>query len=161
MSKVKGYNSAWRRGFDAGIRDDFLPGTKILEFVSFCLPEPCTDAQLVQKIADELHLQIESLPEELDSRTMPRGRGVFGSATYYLDCIVANYPNMAWKVDDGILRFGVEVPEVQPLRPFDQVAGRLMSEAPRGSNRRIPDMEYRRIVGEIDRHGLGLLPSRT
>jgi hypothetical protein len=39
------------------------------------------------------------------------------------------------------------------LSAFDKLAGRLMCEAPRGSNGRIPETEYRVIAAEIDKAG--------
>jgi hypothetical protein len=151
MSKAKGSDSEWRRGFDYGIRVRFLPGTNIPDWVSCTLPALWTDRQLVQKIADELHLQIESLPEELETDPKPRSKVLYDSATYYLDCIVTRHPNLAWNVADGTLRFAVVIPEVKPLEPFDELAGRLMAEA-LCIFKRIPDAKYRQIMADIDRY---------
>ncbi len=138
-------NTKWRRGFEAPV---------ISDFVNFTLAAPYTDADVIQQIAEELQLRIESQPEQLRLTNFPRGIVVFGSAADELDNITANYHNLHWSIDDGVLRFAVLSNARKSLSRFDALAGRLMAEARprRAANGRLDSSEYTKIAAELDKH---------
>lgn len=86
----------WRRGAEPPVTPDF---------VNFSLPPNSSGADLIQEIAKQLGWSIERLPEQFKELSYIRGRTVFGSARDVLDEIAAQYPNMYWAANDGILRF--------------------------------------------------------
>ena len=104
---------------------------------------------MIQKTAKELGWRVDSLPERLSQALNPRGRTVVGSARKVLDGIVGEHENLYWTLLDGVLRFEVRSARIH-LSEFDELAGRLMSEAQRGGGGRIPADEYRRMALAID-----------
>lgn len=131
MPSTKSRNSTkWHRGPEAPV---------IRDFVTFSMGDRCTDAAMIEMIAEQLHLRVESyvegiigprigVPEGLDVIPRLRGEVVFGSAAKYLDEITTRYQNLRWNIADGVLRFSV-VFVGKSLSQFDEVAGRLMAEA--------------------------------
>lgn len=149
MPKIKTHNHQRPRGFP-GIRVDFFPGTKIPDFMNFSLPGPWTHGDKIRKIAEPFGVCVAPLPPQLEATRHLRPGSVFGSASKELVRIAENYPNMDWAVANGVLSFfEVRTDDREPLSDFDELAGRLMLEAPR-VNGRIPKAEYRRIMAEID-----------
>lgn len=76
---------------------------------------------------------------------------MFGSAADQLDNITANYQNLYWSIDGGVLRFAFD--SGKSLSRFDKVAGRLMAEARprRGASGRLDSAEYAKIAAELDK----------
>jgi hypothetical protein len=124
----------------------------IRDFVNFSLPAECTYADVIQKIADQCNLRVESLPEQL-TRKILRSYVVFGSAREYLYRIVGQpeNKNMGWTVEDGALQFGDARTK---LSRFDELVGRLACAAQRTGKGWILPSEYSRIAAEVDRRGL-------
>jgi hypothetical protein len=120
----------------------------IRDFVNLSIAGPHTHADVIQKIAAQFGWRVESLPEPLTLHTSICGRTVFGSARAYLNEIVMNYENLFWTLSDRVLRFDVRDARID-LSPFDELAGRLMRDAPRGAKGRISRDEYRRIAADL------------
>ncbi len=98
MDTSKTGKAKWRRALDPPI---------VRDHVNFSVPAPCTHADIVQRIAEELKLRLDPLPEMLTRHVLVRGPTIFGSAADVLDQITANYAKLYWKIEDGALRFEV------------------------------------------------------
>jgi hypothetical protein len=135
---------------------DYFPGTKLPDRFDAYTPADMSDADKIRRIAEQFHLQIESLPEELESRRYPRGRSYSHSASNVLDEIVANYPDMQWTVAAGVLRAG-KTSEGEPLSDFER-AGQLMRDLrpQRGANRRLSPDQIAQIGRTLDAEHIDL-----
>jgi hypothetical protein len=168
MTKAALSNSRWTRGEHPFI----CAGEGIDDFVSFTMKYPCTFADVIGEIAQKRKLRVESLPREWESINIPallysewhgprldeQGGGmlpVHGSASEKVKTLCGIVGNVEYKIVGRALRFrGIEVHGA--LSAFDELAGRLTYDAPRGSNGRIADEDYLRIVAELD--GAGYRP---
>jgi hypothetical protein len=135
-SKVK-----WRRA-----PEQLLPR----DHVSFSVPAPCTHADIVQRIGEELNLRVDPLPETLTQHMCVRGPTIFGSAADVLDEISASHENLYWTMQDGALRFEIRTAPKEP-----SVLGKPRTEAETAADgetndrqHRITDM-VRRIIEEL------------
>ncbi|MGB9407991.1 MAG: hypothetical protein WCA89_10670 [Terracidiphilus sp.] len=84
-----------------------------------------------------------------------QGKGmlpVHGSASERVKILCGCFENVEYKIVGRSLRFRV-IEAHGPLSEFDKLAGRLTYDAPRGSNGRIADADYRKIVVELDKAG--------
>jgi hypothetical protein len=76
--------------------------------VNFALPGGSTQADVVRKVAEELHWRISSLPIVLREKRYIRGRTVFHTARAVLDAITEEH-ELGWTVEEGVLRLGVDL----------------------------------------------------
>jgi len=165
MTKAALSNSRWTRGEHPFI----CAGDGISDRVSFTIKYPCTFADVIRAIAQERKLRVESLPREWESINIPallysewhgpgldeQGGGmlpVHGSASERVKILCGCFGNVEYKIVGRALRFRV-IETRGALSLFDELAGRLTYEAPRGSNGRIADQDYLRIASELDRAG--------
>jgi hypothetical protein len=139
MAIAKAAKVTWRRAAEQPV---------IRDFVNFSIAEPCTYADVIQKIANALKWRVESMPDQLRGADLFRGYVVFGSAAHYLDRITAEHDNLYWTFSDGTLRFDVRAARIE-LSRFDELAGRLMHRAQREANGRILSDEYLRITSDL------------
>jgi hypothetical protein len=79
----------------------------VRNFVSLSIPAQRTDWDVVELIARETQIPIESLCEELSRAVYPRGQVIFDYAGDALDKIANNYDNMEWWVSDAGLNMAV------------------------------------------------------
>jgi hypothetical protein len=142
----------WRRGPDPSAPRDY---------VHFILPSPYTHADIIRKGAQTHNLRIDgNLPETLEHFTYDDPRPIEGSLAAIFDWITQRHwrDNVQWaysKDSDGTVavRFEIVIDERVSLSPFDELTGRLMSEAPREANGWIPRDGYSRIAAELDGRG--------
>ena len=75
---------------------------------------------------------------------------VSGSAREKLKTLAGYFPNVQWRIADGVLQFGTIGNAGKPLSPIIELAGSLMAEARprRGKNGWLADKEYAAIAGE-------------
>ena len=163
MTKAVRSNSKWTPGpHPFGLSTDY---------VDFTIGFPCTYGELIQKIADQLKLRIEGLPSEWRQRPLPDNMKfnalpgwicshapdgyyliVRGSAFEKVISLCGHFSNVECKQVGKALRFRV-LEMGGGLSAFDELAGRLTYDAPRGSNGRIVDKDYRKIVVELYKAG--------
>jgi hypothetical protein len=164
MTKVARSNSKWTPGQHPFI----CAGDGISDFVSFTMKYPCTFAAVIQEIARKRKLRVESLPREWESIDIPslllsEWHGardehggwilpVHGSASERVKILCGCFENVEYKIVGRSLRFRV-IEAHGPLSEFNELAGRLTYDAPRGSNGRIVDDDYHNIVVELDKAG--------
>jgi hypothetical protein len=141
----------------------FIP-ERIPDFVSFTMKYPCTIADVIREIAKRLKLRVENLPREWESTQFPgllmsewggaRNEDgtwllqVHGVASEKLKSLAGFIPHLEYGIVRRALRFRMR----SVLNGFDEVAGRLMYEAPR-VKKRIPDADIRRIMAKLDEAG--------
>jgi len=168
MTKATLSNSRWTRGEHPFV----CAGKGISDFVSFTMKWPCTFSDVIQAIAQERKLRVESLPREWESINIPallysewhgprldeQGGGmlpIHGSASERVKILCGCFGNVEYTIVGRALRFRV-IETRGALSLFDELAGRLTFEAQRESNGRITnkaDENYRRIVAELDKVG--------
>jgi hypothetical protein len=123
--------------------------------VSCFLAARWTHRDLVEQIAEQSQkpIPIESLRNNLNRCVLPRWRTVFGFPGDYFDQIARNYDNMWWWMSEKGLKMETLASTGPRISEFDQLAGRLMSEArPRRLvNGRLPEAEYYRIATALEK----------
>lgn len=163
MTNVARSNSKWTPGpHPFGLSADD---------VDFTIEFPCTYSEVIQKIAEQLKLRTEGLPEDWKQRPLPDGMKfnalpgwicshapdgyyliVRGSAFEKVKSLCGHFKNVECKRVGKAFRFRV-MEMGGGLSAFDELAGRLTYDAPRGSNNRIPETEYCVIAAELDKAG--------
>lgn len=163
MTNVARSNSKWTPGpHPFGLSADD---------VDFTIEFPCTYSEVIQKIAEQLKLRTEGLPEDWKQRPLPDGMKfnalpgwicshapdgyyliVRGSAFEKVKSLCGHFKNVECKRVGKAFRFRV-MEMGGGLSAFDELAGRLTYDAPRGSNGRIVDDDYHNIVVELDKAG--------
>jgi hypothetical protein len=68
----------------------------IYNFVNCSVPKLRTDRDVVRQIAEESHIPVESLSDDLNQPVYPRGQAFSDYAGNVFDQIAGNYPNMQW-----------------------------------------------------------------
>src|ERR1019366_10535142 len=68
----------------------------LYRFMNFSIPGNTTDRDLVQQLAKESHIPIESLSDELNLPRYYRSRAIFGFAGDKFDEVARNHRNMQW-----------------------------------------------------------------
>jgi hypothetical protein len=124
----------------------------VSDVVSFSIRRPCSDAEIIRKIAEELNLQVGPLPPELEEINRTRPRPVFGSASEYLNQIVVCVPNLHWQNEDGVLKF--EFSPIKSIGGHKGIAGRLMVEAKRSPTNRLSEEQWLSIGRALDERTL-------
>jgi hypothetical protein len=95
--------------------------------VSCSVPARRTHRDVVEQIARESHIPVESLSDDLNQPVFSRGQAIFGFAGDQFDQIADNYDNMQWWLSDGGLNMAI----VSPANPgpsiptLDELLGRL------------------------------------
>jgi len=64
-------------------------------------PAGCTNRDVVERIAEESDIPLDSLPDDLNLPVFSRGRAIFGFAGDEFDQIADNYDNIQWWLSDG------------------------------------------------------------
>lgn len=143
MATARASKPRWNRGPEIRAPRDY---------VCFNLPDPCTHADVVRRIAERFKLRLDPLPKCLSQFTM-KGKSwhVDGSASDCLNGITQHHENLYWTVSDGALRF--EVRAGGNLSPCVELAGRLWHDASRGANGRVSDAALARITAQLDNRG--------
>jgi hypothetical protein len=128
--------------------------------VSCSLTAPCNHRDVVEQIArrSRKNIPIEFLPKILRHTIHLRGRAIFGFPGNYFDKIACNYACMQWWVSERGLNMKAIASAGPSMPEFDELAGRLMSEArsQRLTNGRLPLGEYNKIAAALDRAGFKL-----
>jgi hypothetical protein len=126
----------------------------IRDLVNFAMPPGSTHADTIQRLAEETNHLIEgTLPETMHRIAYPRGKTIFDSATDAVMQILENHPDVGWNRSNGLWRFETRDARIH-LSVFDEPAGRLVLDAPRGANGRILLDGYRQIARSLDKLGL-------
>lgn len=103
----------------------------IYEFVSLSIPGHRTNRDVVEQVAKESHIPIESLADDLHWPVFSRGQAIFGFAGDEFDKIAENYEGMEWWVSDAGLNMAiVTAPNGLHLRlpTFDELLGGQIGE---------------------------------
>jgi hypothetical protein len=79
-------------------------------FVSFSVPAHRTNRDVVEQIARESQIPVESLSDELELPVYTRGQVIDGFAGDKFDQIADNYDNMKWWISDVGLNMGIVMP---------------------------------------------------
>jgi hypothetical protein len=92
---------------------------------SLTVPAPCTPRDVVEQIARQARIPIESLSDDLNQPALPRAITIFGFSGDCLDGIADNYDNMQWWISDNGLNMAIVIPEAAQLSEFNKLAGGL------------------------------------
>lgn len=104
----------WRR-FDneqSSKRSRFYESV-LTRWVSLSISAKRTNRDVVEQIAQEAQIPIESLPGDLDQPIFPRGQVIFG---YAFDEIARIYANMQWGLSDAGLKMALVNPTDSRIR---------------------------------------------
>lgn len=87
----------------------------IYKFVSLSLPGNQTNRDVVEQIAGNAHIPIESLCNELADPVFPRAQAIFGFAGDEFDRIADAYDNMQWWISHAGLNMAIVSPSAGNL----------------------------------------------
>ena len=101
----------------------------IYHHVSISIESGTSNRDLVERIAGESRIPVESLTDALDTPIFSRGRVVFGYAGDEFDAVAADYNQMEWWVSDNGLNMAV-CPVLTRIRPpsFDEIVSNALPE---------------------------------
>jgi hypothetical protein len=88
----------------------------IYNFVSLSVPAHQTHRDVVEQIARESHIPVESLSDDLNQPVFSRGQAIFGFAGDQFDQIADDYDNMQWWISDIGLNMAIVVPATSDTR---------------------------------------------
>jgi len=109
----------------------------IYNFVSLSVPAHRTNRDVVEQIATESHIPIESLSADLNEPVFTRGQTIFAFTGEAFDEIADNYDNMQWWISDIGLNMAIVVPTKKASIPtLDDFFGRSKAKKPGKRNRR-------------------------
>jgi hypothetical protein len=103
----------------------------IYDFVSLAVPANRTDRDVVEQIAENSRIPIESLSDSLNRQIYPRGQAIFGFVGDEFDQVAHNYDNMQWWLSDAGLNMAIVSPVNRGahIPNFDQlVSGQILAE---------------------------------
>jgi hypothetical protein len=108
----------------------------IYRFVSLSVSAPTTNHDIVERVAKDAGIPIDSLADDLKLPVYTRGRPIFGFVGDIFDETADKYDNMQWWISDEGLRFSVATPPV-PVRAltFDERMRAIGSPRPSASDR--------------------------
>lgn len=122
---------------------------------SFSLEAPWSHLDVVKAICEraEEPITIKHLSPELGTTALLRGVTLFGYAWDEIDKIAFNFDDMHWWVSDG----GLTVAKIirTPPQDFDEIAGRIVSEARRQlqGKKYLSRGEHLNIASQLDALG--------
>lgn len=102
-----------RFNYDKTSKTSKLRESLIYKFMSFSVPGPCSNRDVVERISAESGIPIESLSDDLRQTVSPRPRVVFGFVGDEFDKIAQYYDHMQWWLSDG----GLNITVVKPVNP--------------------------------------------
>jgi hypothetical protein len=102
----------------------------IYSVVSLSIPKHRTNRDMVELIAKESRIPIESLPPDLNDPVFTRGQAIFGFAGDEFDRVAKNYEDMQWWLSDAGLNMAIVSPATppSPLPTFDELLGLTVRE---------------------------------
>lgn len=97
----------------------------VSKVVSFSVPANRTNRDVVEEIAKQSKIPIESLPNELSQPVFSRGQAIFGFVGDEIDKIANNYDHMEWWLSEVGLNMVVVSPadKNSPILSFDDLMG--------------------------------------
>src|SRR5436190_2374666 len=121
-------------------------------FVNHTVPAKSSDYTTIVEVASHSSRQIPiaNLASSLHENALPRGRTFHGSPGNCFDG-VAEQRNLRWWISAAGLHMERLDEKAPPLNEFNQVAGKLMSEAKLGATGRLLPAEYTRIASVLDK----------
>jgi hypothetical protein len=116
-------------------------------FISRSISANTSDRLIVEEVANHSTrvVPIGDLSSRLNETCHPRGMAFFGSPGDYFDSVAGRH-NLRWWMSKAGLNIGLCADTVSGLNRFDEIAGKLMSEARRHANGRLMRSEYTRQV---------------
>jgi hypothetical protein len=121
-------------------------------FVNHTVPANSSDYTTIVEVASHSSRQVPivNLASSLKERALPRGRTFHGSPGVCFDR-VAEQHGSRWWISSAGLHIGRLEEKASALNEFNQVAGKLMSEAKLGATGRLLPAEYTRIANALDK----------
>jgi hypothetical protein len=120
-------------------------------FVNHTVPAQSSDVSIVKEVARQASrpIPIASLSSKLSEIRLARGVTFHGSPG---DCFdrVAERNELRWWFSPAGLHIGQCEERIPPLNRFDEIAGKLMSEAKIGPTGRLSSSEHLRIASVLD-----------
>jgi len=105
------YPLLWRRfSYEKTSKTSEFRESPIYNFVSLAIPAPCTNRDVVEQVAKESRIPIESLSDELEQPVYRRGQSIDNFAGDEFDEIAHDYDNMQWWLSDRGLNMAIVAP---------------------------------------------------